>query len=129
MFAANSIDDILGLTVEDLAPDHEKERLRDYLENESPKLATVVEALWLKSAPLHDRQNRPDSNENGRIDSRDRIVKTGAMSWFAGYAPRDKARIAFAVLLEYAPSASGGRLCGPLAVELVDHCLARGYLR
>ena len=42
------------------------ERLRDYLKNKAPKLSTVVEALWLKSLPLHDRQNRPDSNENGR---------------------------------------------------------------
>jgi len=42
------------------------ERLRDYLEKKDPDLATVLNALWLKSAPLHDRQNRPDSNENGR---------------------------------------------------------------
>ncbi len=41
-------------------------RLRDYLEEESPELATVARNLWLKSKPLHDRQNRPDSNENGR---------------------------------------------------------------
>jgi len=42
------------------------ERLRDYLEKVSRELATVAENLWLKSKPLHNRQNRPDSNENGR---------------------------------------------------------------
>ena len=41
-------------------------KLRDYLEKESTDLATVARNLWLKSKPLHDRQNRPDSNENGR---------------------------------------------------------------
>ncbi len=43
------------------------DRLRDYLAEKAPDLATMVEALWLKSIPLHDRQNRPDSNENGRL--------------------------------------------------------------
>ena len=71
---------------------------------------------------------RIDSNHNDRIDSHDQVVKEGAMSWFAGYAPRDNPRIAFAILLEYADGASGGRDCGPLAVLLVDSCLRRGYL-
>ena len=50
------------------------------------------------------------------------------MAWFAGYAPRGKPRIAFAIILEYAPAASGGRDCGPLAVALVSACQQRGYV-
>ncbi len=47
-------------------PEIPPEGLRDYLEQNAPDLATVARNLWLKSQPLHDRQNRPDSNENGR---------------------------------------------------------------
>ncbi|MCZ6655011.1 MAG: ATP-binding protein [Planctomycetota bacterium] len=47
-------------------PEIRPEGLRDYLEQEAPDLATVARNLWLKSIPLHDRQNSPDSNENGR---------------------------------------------------------------
>ena len=61
-----------------------------------------------------------------RVDTN--IVKSGAMSWFAGYSPRRNARIAFAIVLEYVPKASGGRDCGPLAIELVKTCRAMGYV-
>ncbi len=42
------------------------EKLRDYLKAKAPELATRLDFLWQNSIPLHDRQNRPDSNENGR---------------------------------------------------------------
>ena len=46
--------------------DNPPKQLRDYLAKEAPDLATPLNALWQKSGPLHDRQNRPDNNENGR---------------------------------------------------------------
>jgi len=41
--------------------------LRKYLEKKDEKLAKTANSLWDKSVSLHDRQNSPDSNENGRI--------------------------------------------------------------
>lgn len=43
------------------------ETLRDHLKQVRPDLATTAEHLWLKSSEIHERQNRPDSNENGRL--------------------------------------------------------------
>ncbi len=43
------------------------ESLREYLKTMDQNLFDVVENLWRKSKPIHERQNRPDSNENGRI--------------------------------------------------------------
>ena len=43
------------------------ENLRDHLEQERPDLATTANHLWQKSGDIHSRQNRPDSNENGRL--------------------------------------------------------------
>ncbi len=47
-------------------------------------------------------------------------------AWFAGYAPADKPRIAFAVVLEHA--GSGGKAAGPVARQLVEALLADGVL-
>ena len=47
-------------------------------------------------------------------------------AWFAGYAPADKPRIAFAVVLEHA--GSGGKAAGPVARQLVEAFLADGVL-
>jgi penicillin-binding protein 2 len=47
-------------------------------------------------------------------------------AWFAGYAPADRPRIAFAVVLEHA--GSGGKAAGPVARELVEALLADGVL-
>jgi tetratricopeptide (TPR) repeat protein len=47
-------------------PNNPPNGLRPYLRTQDPKLATAADSLWDKSRPLHDRQNRPDSNENGR---------------------------------------------------------------
>ncbi len=52
------------------------------------------------------------------------------MVWFCGYAPRDNPQIAFAIMLEYVPTSSGGggKNCGPLAPKLVDICRKQHYL-
>jgi len=47
-------------------------------------------------------------------------------AWFAGFAPADKPRIAFAVVLEHA--GSGGKAAGPVARQLVEAFLADGVL-
>ncbi len=48
-------------------------------------------------------------------------------AWFAGYAPADNPRIAFAVVLEHA--GSGGKAAGPVARQLVEALLADGVLQ
>jgi len=48
-------------------------------------------------------------------------------AWFAGYAPANNPRVAFAVVLEHC--GSGGREAGPVAKELVRSLLATGLIR
>ena len=69
---------------------------------------------------------RVDSNDNGRIDADDRIVREGDHAWFAGFAPRGAPKLAFAVLVEYA--GSGGGNAAPLAKEALRICHAFGYV-
>ena len=38
--------------------------LREYLQQKDQDLAERVNNLWRISSPIHERQNRPDSNEN-----------------------------------------------------------------
>ncbi|HEV7999109.1 MAG TPA: penicillin-binding transpeptidase domain-containing protein [Planctomycetaceae bacterium] len=47
--------------------------------------------------------------------------------WFAGYAPADNPRVAFAVVLEHAGSSS--KSAGPLARQLVEALVADGVLQ
>ena len=42
-------------------------RLREYLQQKDQELAAVANNLWRISRPIHERQNRPDSNENGPV--------------------------------------------------------------
>jgi len=71
---------------------------------------------------------RADSNGDGRIDNRDRIVREGDMAWFAGFAPYRKPRIAFAVVVEYV-SGGGSEIAAPIARETVRICRNLGYLK
>jgi penicillin-binding protein 2 len=48
-------------------------------------------------------------------------------SWFIGFAPADKPKIAFAVMLEY--GGSGGAGAGLIARDIIDLCVERGYLK
>ena len=41
--------------------------LREYLKSLDKDLAAIADNLWRISGPIHERQNRPDSNENGRV--------------------------------------------------------------
>ncbi len=74
-------------------------------------------------APPH----RVDSNENDRIDGDDRIVRSGNMAWFVGFAPYDNPRVAVAVLVEHTPG-HGGSTCGPIAADVMLELKHRGYL-
>ena len=47
-------------------------------------------------------------------------------AWFAGYAPADNPRIAFAVIVEH--GGHGGTAAGPIAREIVRMCQYHGYL-
>ena len=69
---------------------------------------------------------RVDSNNNGRIDSNDRIVRQGDHAWFAGFTPRTHPRLAFAVVNEYA--GGGGAYASPLAKEALRICEQFGLL-
>ncbi len=48
-------------------------------------------------------------------------------AWFAGYAPADNPRVAFAVVLEHA--GSGSKAAGPIARQLVEALVADGALQ
>ncbi len=61
-----------------------------------------------------------------QVDHKD--VLQGDTAWFAGYAPRQDPKIAFAIVMEYTSGGGGGEVCGPLARELVRMCQEKGYL-
>jgi penicillin-binding protein 2 len=71
---------------------------------------------------------RIDSNNNGRIDEGDQIVRSGDTAWFVGFAPRDNPQIALAVTVEYVEG-GGGKNAGPIALEIVRLCKNMGYIR
>jgi len=71
---------------------------------------------------------RIDSNQNGRIDRGDRIVRRGDTAWFVGFAPHGRPQIAFAIAIEYVEG-GGGRNAAPIARELVRLCQEMGYVR
>jgi penicillin-binding protein 2 len=82
-----------------------------------------------KTGTAQAAPRRIDSNHNGRLDASDQVVQSGDITWFAGYAPRHNPRIAFAVLVEYVSTGSGGTVCGPMAKQLVRICRDKGYLK
>jgi len=47
-------------------------------------------------------------------------------AWFAGFAPADDPRVAFAVIVEH--GGHGGEAAGPIARDIVLACQAHGYL-
>ena len=70
---------------------------------------------------------RIDSDGDGLITTRDKIVRKGDHAWFAGFAPYKKPQIAFAVIAEYA--GSGGKYAVPIAKDVLRICQELGYLR
>lgn len=81
-----------------------------------------------KTGTAQTAPQRVDSNGNGRIDSGDRIVRSGDTAWFTGFAPYENPRIAFAIVVEYVESGGGASNAGPIAHDLVGACRELGYL-
>jgi penicillin-binding protein 2 len=71
-----------------------------------------------KTGTAETAPQRVDSNENGRIDGQDMIVRQGDTAWFAGFAPHENPQVAFAVVVEYCQG-GGGTNAGPIAREMV----------
>jgi len=80
-----------------------------------------------KTGTAQTAPQRVDSNNNGRIDAGDRVVRSGDTAWFVGYAPRDRPQIAFAIVRDYA--GHGGTACAPLAADFLRYCTERGMFR
>jgi penicillin-binding protein 2 len=97
-----------------------------------------VPVLGDDGRPVHD----PDSQGHaGKGPVRMTVYKPGdlpwlqgtgenrehlAHAWFIGFAPAQKPRIAFCVLVEY--GGSGGRVAGPIAKAILMACLKHHYL-
>jgi penicillin-binding protein 2 len=71
---------------------------------------------------------RVDSNENGRIDGNDVIVREGDIAWFGGLGPSANPQIAVVVVVEYVEG-GGSRNAAPIGREIFRVCKARGYVR
>lgn len=92
---------------------------------------TPVEGMEIcgKTGTATTAPQRVDSNNNGRIDGGDRIVRSGDTAWFVGFAPRDNPQIALAVTVEYVTVGGGGANAGPIAREIFRTCRQMGYIR
>ena len=47
-------------------------------------------------------------------------------AWFVGFAPADRPRVAFSVIVEH--GGHGGETAGPIVRAIVEACKAHGYL-
>jgi penicillin-binding protein 2 len=92
---------------------------------------TPVEGVEIcgKTGTATTAPQRIDSNNNGRIDQDDQIVRSGDTAWFVGFAPRDNPQIALAVTVEYVGAGGGGGNAAPIGLEIVRLCKEMGYIR
>ena len=92
---------------------------------------TPVEGVDIcgKTGTATTAPQRIDSNNNGRIDQDDQIVRSGDTAWFVGFAPRDNPQIALAVTVEYIGAGGGGGNAGPIGREIIRLCQQMGYIR
>jgi len=75
------------------------------------------------------------TGKSARVDALTLAGKTGTAeasgrndhAWFAGYAPAQKPRIAYAVVLEH--GGSGGKNAGPIVKQMMEALLEYGYLK
>ncbi|MFP4105290.1 MAG: penicillin-binding transpeptidase domain-containing protein [Phycisphaerae bacterium] len=83
-----------------------------------------------KTGTAQTAPQRWDSNDNGRIDGGDEIVRQGHTAWFSGFAPYRDPQIAIAVMVEYVePGGGGSKNAAPLAREIIRMCKEMGYIR
>ena len=92
---------------------------------------TPVEGVDIcgKTGTATTAPQRIDSNNNGRIDQGDQVVRSGDTAWFVGFVPRDNPQIALAVTVEYVGAGGGGGNAGPIGLEIVRLCKNMGYIR
>ena len=81
-----------------------------------------------KTGTAQSAPQRVDSDGDGDIDRDDRIVRQGDMAWFAGFAPRENPKIAFAVIVEYVEDGGGASVAAPIGREVLRICRSKGYL-
>ncbi len=82
-----------------------------------------------KTGTAETAPQRVDSNENGRIDGEDEIVRRGDMAWFSGFAPYDDPQVAISVVVEYVTGGGGSRYAAPIGREIFRLCQQYGYIR
>jgi penicillin-binding protein 2 len=92
---------------------------------------TPVEGVDIcgKTGTATTAPQRIDSNNNGRIDQDDQIVRSGDTAWFVGFAPRDNPQIALAVTVEYIGAGGGGANAAPIGLEIIRLCQKMGYIQ
>jgi penicillin-binding protein 2 len=76
-----------------------------------------------KTGTAETPARKVDADNDGSFDT----VLHGDTAWFAGYAPYNNPRIAFAVMIEYTDE-HGGVICGPIGRQVVQLCRKHGYL-
>ena len=96
-------------------------KVRDAGGNPIPPLGVAVCG---KSGTAQTSSRVIDEDGDGRPD---RTIE-GETLWFAGFAPRRRPRIAYAVMLEYVQGGGGSRTAGPIAREAIRLCKQFGYL-
>jgi len=82
-----------------------------------------------KTGTAETAPQRVDSNENGRIDSEDEIVRRGDTAWFGGFAPYDDPQVAVVVVVEYVTGGGGSKYAAPIGQEIIRLCRRYGYIR
>jgi penicillin-binding protein 2 len=81
-----------------------------------------------KSGTAQVEAQHADVNRDGRIEPGEIVREGKKMVWFVGFAPADRPKVAFAVLLEYLTEGSGGANAAPVAWDLLHWCKELGYL-
>jgi penicillin-binding protein 2 len=96
---------------------------------EEPIINAEKVTVWAKTGTAQAPPMPQDSNQDGRIDSRDTPLKGVDHSWFVGLVgPKGAKRPlhAVAVIVEY--GGSGGRTAGPIANQIIRALQVEGYL-
>lgn len=93
-------------------------------------LACIREGLYRVVHDLHGTGYKTVRLKEVAIAGKTGTAEVGAgkpdHAWFAGYAPADNPRVAFAVVIEH--GGSGGKVAGPIAREFVRTLLDTGLI-
>jgi cell division protein FtsI/penicillin-binding protein 2 len=96
---------------------------------EEPIINAQDVTVWAKTGTAQAPAMRLDSNNDGKLNDHDSLLKGVDHSWFVGLVgPRGSSRPlhAIAVIVEY--GGSGGRTAGPIANQIVRALQLEGYL-